>query len=289
VKFRWLGVAGIELVCGGERLVIDPYLTRAPVRNLCFGRVKADGTLLRKHLPSCDHVLISHAHFDHVMDAAEVLRYSGAAGFGSANACRLMVAMGAPSENVHMINRGDHLECGPFRVEVHPQGHPKTPIDRWINADLRPNLEAPLRLMDYRMDESFAFLIQAGDLRVLVGDAPTPADVFFTVPWKSRAYYARLVSIMQPKVIIPIHWDYLFIPLAKILRWTAAPSKMRRFAVEKLLMPFKRTIGSISCTTESGGWRILIPQMLKTYELKKEMLPAVQPGNPSFSDMSSGI
>jgi L-ascorbate metabolism protein UlaG (beta-lactamase superfamily) len=70
MNFRWLGVAGIEMVLGEDILVIDPYLTRAPFRNLFVGYLAPDTEQIRKHLPDCDHLLITHAHFDHVMDAA---------------------------------------------------------------------------------------------------------------------------------------------------------------------------------------------------------------------------
>lgn len=92
MNFRWLGVAGIEMVLGEDILVIDPYLTRAPFRNLFVGYLAPDTEQIRKHLPDCDHLLITHAHFDHVMDAAELLCISGAQGFGSSNSsCRVLV------------------------------------------------------------------------------------------------------------------------------------------------------------------------------------------------------
>ena len=41
VRFRWLGVAGVEIRAQGCTLAIDPYLTRIPFRSLWFGRVRS--------------------------------------------------------------------------------------------------------------------------------------------------------------------------------------------------------------------------------------------------------
>jgi L-ascorbate metabolism protein UlaG (beta-lactamase superfamily) len=129
MKFRWLGVAGIELNVGGEILVIDPYFTRAPFRNLLFGRISPDAQLIHKYLPVCSYVMVTHAHFAHVMDAAVVLLTCSAQGYGSLNACCLMTAMGAPVEYVHRISGEEHLNWS--FSGVHHQQHPYTnrPLD----------------------------------------------------------------------------------------------------------------------------------------------------------------
>src|SRR4051812_38199205 len=81
VSFRWLGVAGIELTAGGRTLAVDPFFTRPPLRRFLFGRVASNPRLVRKHLPSCDYVLVSHSHWDHMMDAPEGARNTGAVVF----------------------------------------------------------------------------------------------------------------------------------------------------------------------------------------------------------------
>jgi L-ascorbate metabolism protein UlaG (beta-lactamase superfamily) len=103
VAFRWLGVAGLELAAGGCTLLIDPYVTRIPFMRMWLGRVRPDRDLITRMFTRADAVLVSHAHFDHVMDVPDVVRNTGADAFGSPNACRLLSACGAGAERIHEI------------------------------------------------------------------------------------------------------------------------------------------------------------------------------------------
>lgn len=264
--FRWLGVAGIELRVDRETLVIDPYFTRAPLRNVFYGRVIPDVQNRRLHHPSYNYILITHPHFDHVMDAGELLKQCGAQGYGSPNACRLMGVMGAPRESLNVISPGDHLDLGPFSVDVYPLDHRSTPIDRWINGALARNLKAPLRLLDYRMDVCYGFHIQVDRFRVLVGDLTTEADVLFTIPMMSRDYYEQLLNSIRPRLIVLIHWDDFFRPLSKQI--------LPMFAQPKLIWPPFQRLNMVDIQREiesiSRDFHVLVPKIFYTYELKNE-------------------
>lgn len=265
--FRWLGVAGIELRVSDTVLVIDPYFTRATFRYVWWGRVFPDVQKIKRHLPTCDYVLITHPHWDHVMDAGEILRYSGAQGYGSLNACRLMVITGASGKNVHEIKAGDHLKLGPFSIDVAALGHRWTPINRWINGNLRPDLEAPLKLLDYRMDASYGFLIQAEGWKLLVGDLPMAADVLFTVPLNPMDHYKRLLASVQPKLVIPIHWDDLFHPSAMQARPIFTLPRLGWPPLQRFdIYAFERMFEMLSSSV-----RLLIPNPFHHYVLEDEV------------------
>ena len=78
ITLRWLGVAGIELGCPGRRIVFDPYFTRIPLRDMFFARVRSNPDLVKRHLPAADAIFITHSHFDHLLDASEAARQTGA-------------------------------------------------------------------------------------------------------------------------------------------------------------------------------------------------------------------
>lgn len=265
--FRWLGVAGIELNIDGENMAIDPYFTRAPLRKILFGRVASEAYNRRPHPPAYTYILITHPHFDHVMDAGELLKQGGAQGYGSPNACRLMEVMGAPPENLKVIVPGDHLRLGHFSVDVYPLEHRTTPIDRWINGVLSRNLKAPLRCLDYRMDASYGFHIRVNGFEVLIGDLPIRADVLFTTPLNTMDYYELLLNSIRPKLVVPIHWDDFFRPLSSQVLPLFSPPKLDWPPIQRINMgKIKYEIESIS-----DSIRVLLPKIFHSYELENEI------------------
>ncbi|MGD2146252.1 MAG: MBL fold metallo-hydrolase [Anaerolineae bacterium] len=268
VLFRWLGVAGIELRVDDQVLAIDPFFTRPPLRRLFFGQVEPDSELIAEHMERCDDIVITHAHWDHVMDVPELVRSTGATAWGSANACRLLAICGVPAEKTRVIHAGDALELGPYRVQVIPAKH------RWVPAfrpkDLAPGLEPPLRLRDYQMEWCFSVLVAVEGLRLLnwrsVDSDPAPrADVLFVGPHDGRNHYQALLQAVQPRLVIPVHWDDFFRPLEDPIRpcWRAPRWALPPFGRVNLAR-LKRMIQQIDPQVE-----ILIPEILHPYDLRR--------------------
>lgn len=67
VKLTWLSHASWLIESGSQRLLLDPFFTDNPV-----------ATVQPDAFDNVTDVLISHGHFDHVADAAAILKSSGA-------------------------------------------------------------------------------------------------------------------------------------------------------------------------------------------------------------------
>ena len=65
-RVRWLGHACLLVETDGQRVLIDPYLTNNPA-----AAIKADDA-------QADFILISHGHGDHVGDAVPIAKRTGA-------------------------------------------------------------------------------------------------------------------------------------------------------------------------------------------------------------------
>ena len=281
LEFRWLGVAGFELRTPGATLLIDPFLTRPPLHKLFFGRTRPDGELLRQYLPQADFILVSHAHYDHLLDVAEIAGYSGARVYGSANTCRIVEVCGLASAQVVRVRAGEVLSLTPdpsagkgkgrgvrgaqisgegeqnwppqpapflcsseqlkrkgkkqalipsspapdlnraFMVEVLCGEHATVPL--FGSKQLPHRLAYPLRLRDFVLDEDFGFLIQAGETRLLSwhdwrpGPAPQ-ADVLVIGADIHLSELGELIDQVQPRLLIPTHWDNFLRPLRKPLK-----------------------------------------------------------------------
>jgi L-ascorbate metabolism protein UlaG (beta-lactamase superfamily) len=162
------------------------------------------------------------------------------------------------------------LTLGEYQVEVLSAEHINLPV--FTPGPLAPDLKPPLRARDYRMDSCYGFLISVNGQRLLTDPGIRPedavaADVLFVYPIMHRAYYESLLPLVQPKMVVPCHWDDFFRPLSKPLRpfwqlprWTFPPLKRVNLA------EFRDTVEAIA-----PGTRVLVPEVLRSYDLGENL------------------
>lgn len=266
VRFRWLGTAGIELNINGQTLAVDPFFTRFRFWRMRTSRVQPDAELIERTMARCDHVLITHAHWDHVMDVPEVLRNTGAIAHGSPNACQLLMICGVPQDQAQLIAAGDRFPLGAIQIEVRKAVHKPTP--GFSSGSLPAGLQPPLGARDYRMDNCFSFLMTSSGLKLLTdpgaepGDA-TAADILFVYPGMDAPYYKALLRRVQPRLVIPIHWDNFMRPLYEPLRPFWKPPRWAWPPLQRVdLREFEAMIGWVSPAA-----RVFLPQVLERYDL----------------------
>jgi L-ascorbate metabolism protein UlaG (beta-lactamase superfamily) len=138
LTFRWLGVAGIELTAGSQVLAVDPFFTRPSFWRFWGGRVRPDAALALEKLPHSDHILVTHAHYDHLMDVPVLATQSKAQVYGSTNTCHVCLAAGLPQEQVHTVSVGDRLALGDFSVTVLPARHMSLSFVGWLASSASP-------------------------------------------------------------------------------------------------------------------------------------------------------
>jgi L-ascorbate metabolism protein UlaG (beta-lactamase superfamily) len=234
LTFRWLGVAGIELKAVDQVLVIDPFFTRPSLIQM-LKPLKPDSSLAMEKLASCDSILVTHSHYDHLMDVPEILRYTGAIAYGSANTCQLLHLLGVPATQAQQVRAGDKLFLGAFQVEVFKGQHSTIPFNHFFNGSLRLGLQPPLRVSDFRMDVCLGYRIAVLGVQILVCAAePRPADILFTVAQESKRYYTHLLKGSAPRVFIPVHWDDFTRPLGKPLKRFTRPGRLPQWQVVRL-------------------------------------------------------
>lgn len=270
ILFRWLGTAGIELVLHDQVIVIDPYFSRVPTWKLLLGRVTPDHELIADRIKRCDLLLVTHAHFDHIMDVPEVVRNTEAIAVGSLNSCELLEALGVSPEKIREINPGDQISLGEVRIQVRQARHPRIP--GFSPGPLRADIRPPLRASNYRMDHYYSFLFSVNGTRLLTDPGTQPddavaADVLFVHPGKDDEYYKSLLRLVKPKITIPIHWDDFFRPLSEPLRPYWKPPSFAFPPVQRMdLDEFMQTHRMIS---PSG--QVFEPEIFRSYDLNALM------------------
>jgi L-ascorbate metabolism protein UlaG (beta-lactamase superfamily) len=88
-QIRFLGVAGFEIVGGGRRILIDPFLSQSPL-----------APIAHEDLETPDVILVSHAAFDHLGDTAAIALRTGAPVICGADVRLALLDQGVPSDQV---------------------------------------------------------------------------------------------------------------------------------------------------------------------------------------------
>jgi L-ascorbate metabolism protein UlaG (beta-lactamase superfamily) len=268
MRFRWLGAAGVELESGGERLLIDPYFSRIPFRYLFFGRPAPNRERILRHLLPARTVLVTHPHYDHLMDVPVVCREFHAAACGSPFTAAILSAHGVSPDKLRVVAPGEKFSDGPFSVEVFSGEH--EPIAGVVpyTGSLPRGLKPPLRLAEYRMDCMLSYRVSGGGISVLLWNSSSPADApsadaLVINLTRSAWRWKPVLERVAPRMVFPIHWDDFFSPLEKPLRPMLAPPRWGN-------RPFQR-MDPREFAHESEKFlpqgRVRIPELFRTIEL----------------------
>src|SRR5580700_9016317 len=106
ISLTYLGHSTFHLVTpGGVRLLIDPWVQNNP-------RCPAD----KKDLGKLDRMLITHGHYDHIGDAVEIGKATGAQAFANFETVTWLGSKGIA--NVAPMNKGGTIRDGGIAVTM---------------------------------------------------------------------------------------------------------------------------------------------------------------------------
>jgi L-ascorbate metabolism protein UlaG (beta-lactamase superfamily) len=190
-KLTWYGHAALGLETGGYKLIIDPFFNGNPAASTSPEAVEAD------------FILISHGHSDHVGDGIDIAKRTGAMVISNDEIANWFAAHGV--QKVH----GQHLGGG----YKHPFGYLKLTFA--IHGSALPdgsNGGNPCGFLLTTNDGKKIYLAQDtglfGDMK-LIGEegldlALVPIGDNYTMGPDDAL---RAVKMLEPKVVIPIHFN----------------------------------------------------------------------------------
>jgi L-ascorbate metabolism protein UlaG (beta-lactamase superfamily) len=214
-QVTWLGHAAFEVTPpGGSRLLIDPWLKENPATPAAFKD-------LSRYRPSA--ILVTHSHFDHSQDVAEIAKASGAKVI---SADEWIQKLGLPHEQQQGCNIGGTIPVGDVSIHVVPAMHSSEPSGRPMGFILTFVDGRSL----YHTGDTWIF----GDM-ALIQELYHPAVILQNVGggyWGSDPKTAALGinKYFDPEVIVPMHYG-TFPPLAKETEVRAAFAGDRRLVV----------------------------------------------------------
>lgn len=104
MRLTWYGHSAFRVEVGDAHILIDPFLSGNPTWNGGW-EGPAEGIT---------HVLLTHGHSDHVGDAVDVLKKTGATLVANFEICMYLVGKGVDGSKINPGNHGGTVDCGGF-------------------------------------------------------------------------------------------------------------------------------------------------------------------------------
>ncbi|HEX7555506.1 MAG TPA: metal-dependent hydrolase [Leptolinea sp.] len=190
-SISWLGHAAFLINTGGMQILVDPFLKRNPAASISADDVQAD------------FILITHGHGDHIGDTVSIAKRTDAVVISTAEICDWLEPKGIKVHSQH-LGGGFHHPFGYLKLTFALHG--STLPDGSCGGNpagllltLKENGKKVYLAGDTGLFGDMRLIGEEGiDLAALpIGDNYTmgPADAL------------RAVKLIQPKVVIPIHYN----------------------------------------------------------------------------------
>nr|WP_246345823.1 MBL fold metallo-hydrolase [Conexibacter arvalis] len=231
LEISWIGVSGYRISYAGVALFVDPYVSRAPLRDVLLRRpLLPDPVMVDRYLDAggaeVAGVLVGHTHFDHAVDAPAIARRHRCGAYGSASLRRLMALHGLAELAVE-VEPYRRYELGPFVVSFTPSRHSRLILGRKVPmaGELCCEQLDGLRMGAYRCGQVWGIRIEVAGIALyhqgsadLIDDAlrAEPVDLFLAgVAGRgvTPRYWERVLRRLDPRVVVATHYDDFFKPL----------------------------------------------------------------------------
>lgn len=232
LRATWLGAATLLLDDGETQLLVDPFFSRPSIVDLLVNRsidsdaATVNAALVRHHMDRLAAIIVTHSHFDHVLDVPAIANRSDAMIIGSASTARLARGSGVPEGQITVAIDETRRDFGRFTVTLRPSLHgPVGPAGGvpWAGAIPSP-LALPARPSELRAGAVFDVLVEhpMGTLLIVPSAGFTPGSlldvnadvVFLGIARLSaagddhvRRYWHETVTASGADRVIPIHFD----------------------------------------------------------------------------------
>lgn len=272
IRLTYLGQAGYEITDGKTVVLVDPVIsmmklrrdttpTNLNVANEINSILSPDTEAIDAKIKRADYILISHGHYDHLLDAPYISNKTGAVIVGHETTANIARAYDVPHNKLLIVRGGEDFEFGAFSLRVIPSLHTAVlhkfyysdPVGSKIGGYAPQGLRAPLHGLDFAEGGDLMYLLRMAGHQVLImgsmnyiereveGLRPDIAIVG-ALPNRNEIYdyTGRLMRALgHPATVLPTHWLYCGAPA-----WQESMTKnAQEFAQEvKAASPESRVI-----------------------------------------------
>lgn len=225
LRIQYLGTAGFVISQDDHHVVLDPYVTRPDLSTSLTQPLVPDTALIQRLIPKANDVLIGHAHHDHILDAPDLCRQTGARLIGSSSTVQVGIAAGLPAEQLVSTEGREDIASGTWTVRGFPSRHGKIFGRIPFPGDLRAPPPWPARMHQLRHGLVLNWLVDTGKLKVMHIDSADFIDeelqdhtcdvlCLCAIGRQARPHYVRdVIQHLKPRWVIPCHWDTMITPI----------------------------------------------------------------------------
>jgi L-ascorbate metabolism protein UlaG (beta-lactamase superfamily) len=191
MDIRFLGHSAVELVDGGTRILMDPFITGNPKAAVSADELEPT------------HILLTHGHADHYGDIVEIAKRTGAPVVAIVEIANELSELGV--ENVHDPNLGGTIAFDWGWVKLVPAWHTSTTPNGTVNTPAGMLVMVGDRLV-YHLGDTALF----SDLKLIaqrgnhVNVALVPIGGHYTM---DRFDAVAACEFIGADEVIPIHYN----------------------------------------------------------------------------------
>ena len=241
VQITYLGTNGYLIRSRDTSIVVDPFFSRISLGKTILNSpyspspsLISEYTKLAAFPPRVDAWLVTHAHFDHLIDVPPLQKQFGGKIITSQTGKFLCQAAASeiPPSDIFAARPGKRYRIGNATIHVlsskHDQVFGKIPFPGLISEALT---DPPNRPKDWKVGTPLAFLIEIAGKKIYIdsggmpGHLPQTSDVDLAIlgvaVGDGQKRFAEAVRTLNPRYILPSHQDNFFIPLERGFRFAS--------------------------------------------------------------------
>jgi L-ascorbate metabolism protein UlaG (beta-lactamase superfamily) len=248
LKITWHGTATIAYTQQDRTILFDPF----------FGWNRKIEASAPDRPVSCDHIFITHGHFDHVMAVPEIMAKGEACVSCSRMAAERFIRLGVKEDRVNIIAPGQTVAEGPFLVRVLAGEHivfdGRLILMTVFNVRMIRHFVSLLRILRasaiFKKGQVLIFdiecdgkrLLHMGSLNFAEKEQYSKGVDILVMPFQGRSdmanYALAATAKINPRVIYLHHIDDAFPPISRTME-TGLFTRMvqKKFPAIKIISP----------------------------------------------------
>lgn len=236
VRVTFFGVSSLLFDDGVNSVLVDGFFSRPGRAAVILGKIAPNPELIRTSLERAgikklSAVVVSHAHYDHALDCAEIAKQTDAVVVGSESTANVARGAGLADSRIRVAKDGSTFDFGPFHVTFVQSVHAPSAAMMIAGGDITRALRTPARALHYQEGGTYSILIEHAKQRFLVQSSAgfvkgalkgrTADVVFLGVGLLGKQndkyrqqFWSEVVRQVGAKRVVPVHWDDFMRPLS---------------------------------------------------------------------------